>query len=130
MREDTRAVEEAMLVRDDERDCRGSGGGSGSCTWAAGFAREPSEAEAEERRRASRAETGRTTPSAFRPRREKRGAAAWVIQFSSGLRDVEGIALPGDPLRESAWNTLLREPVERALGVGELGRECLGLGDP
>lgn len=43
-----------------------------------------------ERRRASLADTGRTTPSAFRPRRENFGAAAADIQLSSGLRDVLG----------------------------------------
>ena len=81
--------------------------------------------DAVERRRASRAETGRTTPSALSPRREKRGAEACVSQFSSGLRDVDGIvrADTGEPV--GVW--LLREAFERALGVGELGRDDLGL---
>ena len=41
-------------------------------------------------RRASRAETGMTTPCALRPTRENLGGAAWVSQFSSGLGEVEG----------------------------------------
>ena len=43
-----------------------------------------------DRRRASLSETGMTTPSALRDRRENRGAEALVIQFSSGFRDVLG----------------------------------------
>ncbi len=77
-----------------------------------------------ERRRASRADTGRTTPSALSPRREKRGAADCVSQFSSGLRDVEGVVRadtePGEP-PGVLMTLVLREVVERALGVGELG---------
>ena len=36
------------------------------------------------------ARTGMTTPCALRPARENVGIAAWVSQFSSGLREVEG----------------------------------------
>ena len=60
-----------------------------------------------ERRFASRAETGITTPCAFSPRRENLGGAAWVSQFSSGLREVDGMmrAEVGEPAfaRPSAW---------------------------
>ena len=44
-----------------------------------------------DRRRASLTETGRTTPSALRLNREKRGVAATVIQFFSGSREVLGM---------------------------------------
>ena len=84
--------------------------------------------DAVERRRASRAETGRTTPSALSPKREKRGAWLCVSQFSSGLRDVDGVGRTLTPAAGGAGSytllrTLRREVVERALGVGEVGRE-------
>lgn len=112
---------DAVLSRDCVRTGMG-GGGSASAECVLVLARDARDAV--ERRRASRAETGRITPSAFRPSREKRGAADCVSQLSSGLHDVEGGGR-SDMRRGSAAR--LADPVERALGVGEVGREDLGL---
>ncbi len=112
---------DAAFARGEVRACvrTGSGGGSASSD----FARTVS-VDAVERRRASRADTGRTTPSALSPSLEKRGAADWVSQFSSGFREVDGARRTGEPVRGSTCSkTLLRAPVECALGVGELGRD-------
>lgn len=93
-------VAEAVLARDSERDCMG-----GAATPSRDFDRDATlSVEAFERRRCSRADTGRMTPSAFKLRREKRGAEAWDSQFSSGLREVEGPVRGGmgDPVRGSS----------------------------
>lgn len=112
---------DTVLSRDCVRTGMG-GGGSASAECVLVLARDAREAV--ERRRASRADTGRITPSAFKPRREKRGAADCVSQLSSGLREVEGGGR-NDMRRGSA--ACLTDPAERALGVGDVGRADLGL---
>ena len=62
-------ADDAALAPDDERVCVGRDRGRASSDFARAF-----RVEAVERRRASRADTGRTTPSALSPSLEKRGA--------------------------------------------------------